>query len=476
VDALVGTVRRCAVVLAVAVTATAPTIAAAAPTAGTPTGPAAVEPAAVTDRDPELPEPLTPAQRAAELAEPAMVVVEVRWDGLVRDRTSGDVLDPEPVSATVQCTGVGVGGEGYLLTSDSCLRPTGVALDAFGQIVQRRVADGRTTADLADELLADLLRDATIGRPGEEMAPPERSVFVRRAVTDDEPMPATVVAVADPDEGDAALLKITRNSQPILPIADGVGVGDELVIVECPPAEGDEVVGAVTTTPVPGDSGTPGEGGPVRSGFRTGVVTENAPHVLVEATAAGQAPTTMPGGVAITHDAALVGLVDASLAGRDILVDASVIRELLDGAGVDTEPGQVDRDFRAGLDAYFAGRYTESVERFDAVLAIIPSHLQAHQYRQDAQTRRQEQGGAELPSPSLWDRLDRLINGRQSTVVGLGVLAAIVVFLVQRRRQPHSAPATQASSEAPVSPPTLRKPEPPADETLRESESDQASA
>ena len=62
-----------------------------------------------------------------------------------------------------------------------------------------------------------------------------------------------------------------------------------------------------------------------------------------------------------------------------------MVRDLLAGAEVDTELGQVDRDFRAGVDAYYAGQYTESIEHFDAVLAIIPSHIQAHGYRDDAQ-------------------------------------------------------------------------------------------
>ena len=48
---------------------------------------------------------------------------------------------------------------------------------------------------------------------------------------------------------------------------------------------------------------------------------------------------------------------------------------------METALGQVDQDFRAGLDALYEGRYTDSIERFDAVLAVIPSHIQAHAYR-----------------------------------------------------------------------------------------------
>jgi hypothetical protein len=431
-----GIVRRCAAVLAVLAASTAPATAATATTVRSAGASAAT--------DPNLPDPLTPAQHAAALAEPAIVIVEVHWRGLVRDRATGELLDPQPVSGDTQCTGVGVGSQGYLLTTRSCLRPAAVGLRAFDQLVQRRVADGRTTRDQADDLLAHLLTTATIGYDGTD-DPPERTVLVRRAVTDDAPMPATVVATST--EGDATLLKIMRSSQPILPLADGASLHDELVVVECPPYAG--TVAATTPSAAAGE-----EAGPVRPGFRTGVVIETKPHILVDPLEPQHPGATLPGGVVLTHDAALLGLVDASLGGRDELVDATVIRDLLDRAKVNTDLGQVDRDFRAGVDAYYAGRYTESIERFDSVLAIIPSHVQAHKYRDEAQTRRAQQGGSAQQVPGVMHQFDVFVNAWSGSIIGLGVLVAILVFLLHRRRPPHGLP------EAPVSPPTVRSPAP----------------
>ncbi len=413
-------------------------------------------PAIATTAEPDAlledatPDPVAPAERTAASAEPAIVVVEVTWEGYVRDRDSGEMLDPEPVSATTQCTGAGVGAGGYLLTTATCLRVSAVALEAFGEVVNRRVADGRTAADQASDLLANLLLNATIG--GAEIddddpsGPRERSISVRRAVTDDEPLPASVVAVADHDDGDAALLKIARTNQPILPLAEGAAVGEELVIIECPAGQDGTAPGS-TPTGEPDDE-------PVEPAFRTAVVTDNDPHVLVEPVE----PRTVSGsgGVVLNHDAQIVGLRAISLPNHDVLVDTSVIRGLLARAQAENELGQVDRDYRAGLDAYYAGDYTESIERFDSVLAIIPSHVQAHEYRDEAQALREEQGGDEPPAPGLDDRLDRFINGRQGSLVGLGVLLAILVFLVRRHRPPHAAAAGEAPSEAPVSPPTVR--------------------
>jgi hypothetical protein len=400
--------------------------------------------AAATEPHPSAgaPEPVSEAERAAALAEPAIVVVEVRWEGFARDRVTGGLLDEEPVSGTTWCTGAGVGGEGYLVTTASCLDQASVTSRAFRQVVDRQVAERVIPATAAEQVLAELVAGATIGNDPVSGDPPQQTVTVRRAVTDDEAMPATVVSIADPIDGDAALLKIARGSQPILPLAGSVEVGDEVVTVECPPVA--ENSGGVT----PGPTGGSAEPGPVRPRYRTGIVTATEPRMVVEPTAAGE-PAALPAAVVLTNDAALVGLVHLRTSERDTLVEASVIGDLLVRAEVDTEPGQVDRDFRAGLDAYYGGQYTESIERFDAVLAIIPSHVQAHTYRDEAQTRREQQGGGPAPADDWTDRVRRFINGRSGSLVGIGVLAAIAVFLIHRRR-PHPDPASPAPTEPPV--------------------------
>jgi hypothetical protein len=126
--------------------------------------------------------------------------------------------------------------------------------------------------------------------------------------------------------------------------------------------------------------------------------------------------------------------VDTSQVGGDVVVDAAVIRALLTDDEITTDLGQVDRDYRAGLDALYGGRYSEAIEKFDSVLAIIPSHVQAHAYRSQAQERRAEQGGGPAPTDDTMDRVNRWIRSHSGRLVGLGVLAAIVVFLAHRRR------------------------------------------
>jgi hypothetical protein len=143
----------------------------------------------------------------------------------------------------------------------------------------------------------------------------------------------------------------------------------------------------------------------------------------------------VPGGIAITNDAAVAGLVTDEAMGVVELADPAAVRELLLQAEADTEPGQVDTDFRAGVDAYHDGRYTEAIERFDSVLAIIPSHVQAHSYRDLAQQSREAEGGGPPTEKGYVERVVAWLTDRSTAVVGLGVLAAILFFLLHKRRE-----------------------------------------
>jgi serine protease Do len=454
------TVRRWAVVLAVlgsaaapapAAVATPPSLVGAAPVTSSlvAASPAASgEPTPPPEPGQHQPEAITEAERAVRLAEPALAVIEVRWQGYVHDRATGQVIDSEPVSATIRCTGAGVGQKGYLVTTRSCLRQSAVAEQAFQQIVDRRLAAGVIAPSQAPDLLAELLLTATIGTDPDG-DPPERSVFVRRAVTEDEPMPASVVAMANPVDGDAALVKIARNHQPVLPLASDadLAIGTELVTVEGPAAL-DDVLGVAG--PVDPDDERADADAPIRLEFRTGTVRDDSPAILVEPLA--PAPTeVLPAGVVLTHEAALAGLVDTSGPTGDRLVGLEVIRGLLTEAEIDSELGQVDRDYRTGVDAYYAGRYSDAIARFDAVLAIIPAHVQAHRYRDAAQRLRDAQGSeAPAPTDEVVDQVESWLGGRSWSLVGLVVLVAIVVFVLHWRRPPAEEPDLPGGGDQPA--------------------------
>jgi hypothetical protein len=364
---------------------------------------------------------VTAAERAAAIAEPAIVTIDVTWEGYVRHRVTGELLDEQSVRASTRCSGVGVSSDGHLLTTGHCLSTTAVAVDVYQQIANRRVAKGLATADQIPLLLADMLTNASI--VGQRVTePPQRTVLVRRAVTSDEPIPATVVSIADPLDGDTALIKIEKFNQPMLEIAASgdVAPGTEVVTVECPPEQSSVV----------------------RPSSRVGSIAQLTPIALANA-----APSTaLPGGAVLTLNAAVAGLVSQHQGGHDLLAPLPSIEELLTDAKVETALGEVDQDFRAGLDAYYEGRFTDSIERLDAVLAVIPSHIQAHEYRNKAQAQREAEGGGPRAENRMIGTVRSWLDGRSGTLVAIALLAAIAVFLVRRKGHPREAPGPSDSA------------------------------
>jgi hypothetical protein len=369
---------------------------------------------------------VTKAERAVAIAEPAIVTIEVTWEGYVRNRVTGDLLDDQSVRASTRCSGVGVSSDGHLLTTGQCLKSTTVALDAFQQVANRRVAKGLATVDQIPLLLADMLTNAAIvGQPVTE--PPKRTILVRRAVTIDEPIAATVVSIADPDDGDLALIKIEKSNQPMLQVAStgDLSPGTEVVTVECSAADTSAV----------------------RPSSRAGAIAQLTPIVLANAVPS----TALPGGAVLTLDGTLAGLVARHQGEHDLLTPLASITEQLTAAKVEIGLGRVDQDFRAGLDALYEGRYTDSIERFDAVLAVIPSHIQAHAYRDMAQAQRDAEGGGPRAENGMISSVRGWLDGRSGTLVAIALLGAIAVFLIRRKGHPReaSAPPARVKIETP---------------------------
>jgi serine protease Do len=361
-------------------------------------------------------------ERAAAIATPAIVNLEVRWDGYLYDLRSGTLVDPAPVTISAWCTGVGVGGEGFLATTAPCVDAATVLPELVGRVLAAKVRTGQLTRAQADADLTGLLDNAVlVGDP--DGAESRRTIQVRRAVNGEGPLPASVVEQVVPSP--VALLKIDKENQPMLAVADDEpGIGDPVVIMNC----------------------DVGYAQPVRPSHQESVITETEPELLVAMPAPAATPTpsanatawpatAVPGGVVLTKDGTLLGLVDGVTDGQARLVPGREIAQALAAADVEAEPGTIDKAFRDGLDALYAGEYTQAVESFDAVLAIIPTHASAHAYRDQAQALRSAQGGPE-PELGFFGTIRSWISGHSGLLVGLTVLAAILAFLI-RRQHPH---------------------------------------
>jgi serine protease Do len=369
--------------------------------------------------------PATPAQRAAAIAAPAMVNVQVSWEGWVRNVVTGELVDEQSITATVHCGGIAVSSDGYLVTAGHCVDPTIVAMSFYQQAVARRVAKGLLTADQVQPAEDDLLiNGSVIGRQAGSAA--TRTITVRREVTPDDELPATVVSIAQPATADVAILKIEKTNQPIVTLAGDPSVGGEVVTVE-----------------YTADAGTSD-----RPTARAGSVARTEPALM---TYAGPADPSS-GGSVLTLDGDLVGVVSLHqpVTSTDLVAPSSAIAKELELNEVLNTLGPVDRDYRAGLDAFYGGRYTESIEKFDAVLAIIPSHRQAHDLRDEAQALRDAEGGGQPAENGMLDSVTGWLGGALGPIAAAALVAGLGLVLVRRRNQvKEPAPAeTAAETEA----------------------------
>ena len=363
---------------------------------------------------------VTPAERAAALVAPAMVRLEVTWQGYVRHKVTGQLVDDQSITVTNTCGGFAVSSDGYLATAAQCVDPSGVSAAFYQQVAARQVAKG-ATQEQAAMLLADLVINGTIvGQPVD--APPKRTVSVRRGVTPDDPLTATVVSIAPVSVGDVALLKIDKNNQPMVRLAGAADVkpGLRVVTVEYPAAA------APTATPT----------------ARTGSIAQTEPVLLANAGPAD----SIPGGPVLTEDGEVVGVLSRHqpAVATDVLGPVAGISTALQEAKALNEPSQLDVDYRDGLDAYFDGRYTDSIEKFDAVLAVVPSHAQAHAYREEAQALREAEGGGRHVDSGMLGTLQGWLGGALGPLAAAAVLAGLALSLVRRRHKHEPAQTSPA--------------------------------
>ncbi len=78
------------------------------------------------------------------------------------------------------------------------------------------------------------------------------------------------------------------------------------------------------------------------------------------------------------------------------------------------------------------------------MLAVIPSHIQAHAYRDEAQEQRDAEGGGPRAENGMISSVRGWLDGRSGTLVAVALLAVIAVFLVRRKSHPRAATATPA--------------------------------
>jgi hypothetical protein len=394
---------------------------------------------------------VTPEERAAAIVRPSVVYLEIYWAGWVRDLTDGQLWNTEAIEVSSSCSGFFVSNDGFIVTAGHCVDPgiEGVASSFYEQIVFQVL--GEVSSPDALGFYQYLAENSTI--EGETAdSPAIREVYVQQGVAlsglrGGASFPARVVDFNPVSQGDVALLKVEDGPFPaveVAPTAD-LQVGTPLLAIGYPG----------TANQISDETLEPSNKDGKISNRRT---EGGVPFYEISAATTGG----MSGGPVADLEGNIIGLVSHGPAREtqafNFISASSLIAQQLAQNAVQNTLGPLDVLYREGLDAYYSGHYTDAINKFDAVLAMVPSHQQAQEFKQLATQRRAVEGDAGTAGGGTL--LFLILIGVAIVVVVAVIL--LVVFLARRNRKPTFptpmspviyAPVTPALPAAPAYPP-----------------------
>ena len=354
------------------------------------------------------PQQATPTERAAAEVRPAIVYVTEKFSAYVADETGTYFNNGNPYELSVTCTGFGVNPNGYVATAGHCIdtySPNGIKGDFIAAAAEDVVAavPGVTLQQAVEFGTANW----TVEGKAKGSAIDTQIAVVTGSVQGGgkpQALPARVVDARPFTQGDVALLKVETTDLPSVELATDadVQIGTPLLSIGYP-ASADAV-----TDPSLEPSNKDGQ---VSAKKTVG-------SVPVYETSAALTPG-MSGGPTVDLEGRVLGINSFMPAGEsqafNFVAPASGLTELLSRNGVRNELGPDDKAFRAALDAYYAGHYTDAIAGFDKLLQVAPQHAQALQYRTLAAKARDRFGDVPVaPAPRRTPR--RCCSGRSSAV------------------------------------------------------------
>lgn len=393
--------------------------------------------AAVGDESTPSPNPaessgpaLTEEQKLAPYVQPSVVFISITWQAWLYDKVLEKYLNEgQPISADFRCTGYVVNPNGWIVTAGHCVEYDEAARDA---LVTQAVAWSATDpvfADFQDDpdfLESHFENSVRYEGQAERDRSPDRTTTVSWGATvsgmeTEDGKLARVVAIQRFNEGDTALLKVDESNLNALPLT--------------PPDESVETLTEIASVGYAGSVDTVTDDDYVPS-IKTGTVSaeKTIGGGLVSVYEIDAAVTKgMSGGPTVTYDGEVVGTNSFGVAGEtqafNFVSQSARARELLDSQGVENELSETTQNYRAGIDAYFAGDKAEAIRLLGLVRDEQPANGLAIEYLSLAR---------KLPDPPPPAPAQ---EGSSSTLIyavlgGVLVLVAILVgvWLVRRRR------------------------------------------
>jgi hypothetical protein len=365
-------------------------------------------------------------ERATAIASPALIYVELQFSGILRRRDTGEALHANPIVINNRCSGFIVSGQGHAVTDPFCLKRgrESAVLSAGPTLANEMIRDGRLAADQKDAFVKGLVptTDFTGSSPG---STPSVRVFGqlfqgKQGLATEPAVPGEIVS-GDREGDQIALIKFVQAGLPMAEIGEGVlNVNDPVVQA---------------------GFASQGTSGPVtyvtrsRAAKVTGRFGSDTPVIYQMDGDAG--PYTL-GGMAIDANGKVAGMIkfDPNTGERitRLVISAEEVKKVMSAAGASNGLTDTDIVYRQGLDAYFAGRYTEAMEKLSKVLTLMPDHVTAATYRQNAASRfaiEGEPGGRSSAAIPGWILALAVLLG-----IGLvGSLVAIAILMSRNRAQ-----------------------------------------
>lgn len=381
-------------------------------------------------KDPVVPQ-ATPLEKVSNVVQPSIVYIGITYSGFLVDQ-EGQPITKEPVKASFSCTGFIVNPDGFIGSAGHCFDDA-KGRDALYDVMAAELyqqdprfeQQGITPQQLADQLRANY-----------SVAGFNRDVDVAYGVDvsglkNAKALPARVLARTDFNAGDVALIKIEGQDLPALQLAPDtqVEVGMDVVSIGYPGS----VNRAVDLS--------------LNPSFKDGAISSkktigNGLRSVFEVSAA--VSHGMSGGPTVDLQGRVVGVNSFGPADEsqsfNFISPASEIARMMAEQGVRNDVGSINRTYRAGLAAYYAGDRAAALASFNRVLDLQPSHELAHTFRVKA---------LELPVAKQDDGLSvGLIAAIAGGALALGLLALVTL---RRRRGLPPVPG-MATPVAPVDP------------------------
>ena len=352
-------------------------------------------------------------ERAQAIAQPAVVFLESRVSGVIRNKADGKELSDHQTTVSVRCSGFVVNPSGVAVTIRSCVAPTQTQLDAwaFETFANQQVADKKIGEDQRASYQAQLHQTATFSGESAEQ-PPSATLFAQMNVatagaTAAPAWPAEVLVPVDSETG-LAVVKIAQSNLPAVEVNANAQVGT----VQTPVAVGYVAVDTKTLTvrSRPVNVSGPYDHGP------------DTTHKLDAALG-----WESRGGLVADLDGRAVGVTMPDIDGQiNVVNDATAISAELARLGVKSELGKNDLRYRQAVDLYYGGKYADAIDAFDEVIKASPANQTAVAFRKQAQDRQEIEGGSSgLP---VW--LIVLLS-----VLGTAAIVAVAAMFILRQRR-----------------------------------------